>query len=206
MLWTSLHQAQAEQALKRKEGEVEQTLKGWWEQDKACHSDICNHFSAWGCKIETYVVKLYLHGSHKTWGSMFYWVFIHDMYMYMKMIILSRAEGGCHQGITLQVIHTHIILSMPRWHIRPLQKQSTRQLPISGSDSRSSQTCLIPFLLNFFSPYDSFSLPLFLFPVGVYLMTTLGIACMTGALWGKRGERRAECDTSAKRETRGREK
>jgi len=37
MLWTSLHQAQAEQALKRKEGEVEQTLKGWSEQDKACH-------------------------------------------------------------------------------------------------------------------------------------------------------------------------
>jgi len=101
---------------------------------------------------------------------------IHDMYVYMKVIILSRAEGGCYQGITLQVIHTHIILSMPRWHIRPLQKQSTRQMPISGSGSRSSQTLLIPFLLNFFSPYDSFSLPLFLFPVGVYLMTTLGMA------------------------------
>jgi len=75
-------------------------------------------------------------------------------------------------------MYTHIILSMPRWHIRPLQKQSTRQLPISGSGSRSSQTLLIPFLLNFFSPYESFSLPLFLFglPVGVYLMTTLGMA------------------------------
>lgn len=29
MLWTSLPQAQAEQALKRKEEEVEQTLEGW---------------------------------------------------------------------------------------------------------------------------------------------------------------------------------
>lgn len=30
MLWTNLPQAQAEQVLKRKEGGVEQTIKGWW--------------------------------------------------------------------------------------------------------------------------------------------------------------------------------
>lgn len=110
---------------------------------------------------------------------MFYWVFIHNMYLYMKVIILSRLKVGAIKVLHCKwYMYTHIILSMPRWHIRPLQKQSTRQMPISGSGSRSSQTLLIPFLLNFFSPYESFSLPLFLFglPVGVYLMTTLGMA------------------------------